>query len=58
MPYPVSAWRETKAVNLDRYLIADDEWVTIVEGFAMVVHSTDALLVDGVLEINGLLFVE
>ena len=46
-------WKTWAAVNLQRYRIEADEWVTVQPGFVMVVDAFAVLIVDGCLRLDG-----
>ena len=49
----VMAWKTWAAVNLRRVSVASGEWVTVVAGYCAQCDTVAALVVDGVLRLDG-----
>lgn len=46
-------WIERTALNLQRYRVESGEWLRVHGGVVMVVDAVAALIVDGVLSLDG-----
>jgi|GEM_PF-3768919 len=47
------AWKLAATTGLERFRVAENEWVTVVAGFVMVLTASPVLIVDGVLRLDG-----
>ena len=47
------AWKQWAAVNLRRVSVGQGEWVTVVAGYCAQCDTVAALVVDGVLRLDG-----
>lgn len=50
-------WKKWSAGALGRYAVGAGEWVRVESGFVMVVDAVAALVVDGVLSLDGVIHV-